>query len=171
MRTDRTHATTKHTTNIYFHLTKWLSWVGNRIHNRLSCEAHSICVLSKKASICENEIWNTNFRGVLFLSHYVRVPTNFIEIRLSRCGVLNLNFCKGGKRAKGPAPGLPLPERREVKLHMTPEELQVQLDLLETQQLGLERQGVLIERMIRDKCEGKHIRCTLLVYIARAFYL
>lgn len=77
-------------------------------------------------------------------------------------------FCgKGGKKAKGPAPGLPLPERREVKLQMSPEELQVQLDLLETQQLGLERQGVLIERMIRDKCEGKHIQCTLLVYIAR----
>lgn len=60
----------------------------------------------------------------------------------------------GGRRTKGPAPGLPLPERREVKLQMSPEELQVQLDLLETQQLGLERQGVLIERMIRDKCEG-----------------
>ncbi|XP_047509925.1 MICAL-like protein 1 isoform X1 [Pieris napi] len=57
-------------------------------------------------------------------------------------------------RKKGPAPGLPLPERREVKMQMTPEELQVQLDLLETQQLGLERQGVLIEQMIRDKCEG-----------------
>ncbi|XP_047020901.1 MICAL-like protein 1 isoform X1 [Helicoverpa zea] len=61
---------------------------------------------------------------------------------------------EGGRKAKGPAPGLPLPERREVKLQMSPEELQVQLDLLETQQLGLERQGVLIERMIRDKCEG-----------------
>uniref|UniRef100_A0A2A4J608 MICAL-like protein 1 n=1 Tax=Heliothis virescens TaxID=7102 RepID=A0A2A4J608_HELVI len=59
-----------------------------------------------------------------------------------------------GRKTKGPAPGLPLPERREVKLQMSPEELQVQLDLLETQQLGLERQGVLIERMIRDKCEG-----------------
>lgn len=63
------------------------------------------------------------------------------------------NISDGSKR-KGPAPGLPLPERREVKLQMSPEELQVQLDLLETQQLGLERQGVLIEQMIRDKCEG-----------------
>ncbi|XP_049867633.1 MICAL-like protein 1 isoform X1 [Pectinophora gossypiella] len=58
------------------------------------------------------------------------------------------------RKAKGPAPGLPLPERREVKMQISPEELQVQLDLLETQQLGLERQGVLIETMIRDKCEG-----------------
>ncbi|CAG9585386.1 unnamed protein product [Danaus chrysippus] len=58
------------------------------------------------------------------------------------------------RRVKGPAPGLPLPERREVKLQMSGEELQVQLDMLETQQLGLERQGVLIEQMIRDKCEG-----------------
>lgn len=56
---------------------------------------------------------------------------------------------------KGPAPGLPLPERRAVKMQLTPEQLQVQLDLLETQQLGLERQGVLLEQMIRDKCEGK----------------
>ncbi|XP_041977327.1 MICAL-like protein 1 isoform X2 [Aricia agestis] len=59
----------------------------------------------------------------------------------------------GTVRKKGPAPGLPLPERREVKLTLPPEELQVQLELLETQQLGLERQGVLLERMIRDKCE------------------
>ncbi|XP_072943393.1 uncharacterized protein MICAL-like isoform X2 [Epargyreus clarus] len=59
----------------------------------------------------------------------------------------------GGRRAKGPAPGLPLPARREVRLQLPPEQLQVQLDLLETQQLGLERQGVLIEQMIRDKCD------------------
>ncbi|XP_034840589.1 MICAL-like protein 1 isoform X1 [Maniola hyperantus] len=58
------------------------------------------------------------------------------------------------RRMKGPAPGLPLPERRAVKLQLLPEELQVQLELLETQQLGLERQGVLLEQMIRDKCEG-----------------
>ncbi|XP_026758052.1 MICAL-like protein 1 isoform X1 [Galleria mellonella] len=64
------------------------------------------------------------------------------------------NISDGGRKMKGPAPGLPLPERREVKLQISAEELQVQLDLLETQQLGLERQGVLIEQMIRDKCEG-----------------
>ncbi|XP_038215602.1 MICAL-like protein 1 isoform X3 [Zerene cesonia] len=63
------------------------------------------------------------------------------------------NLSDGGRKTKGPAPGLPLPERREVKMQMSPEELQVQLDLLETQQLGLERQGVLIEQMIRDKCD------------------
>ncbi|XP_052737504.1 MICAL-like protein 1 isoform X2 [Bicyclus anynana] len=63
------------------------------------------------------------------------------------------NTSDGGRRVKGPAPGLPLPERREVKMQMSPEQLQVQLDMLETQQLGLERQGVLIERMIRDKCD------------------
>lgn len=69
------------------------------------------------------------------------------------------------RRVKGPAPGLPLPERREVKLQMSGEELQVQLDMLETQQLGLERQGVLIEQMIRDKCEGK-----LIPALCHAFY-
>ncbi|XP_045445459.1 MICAL-like protein 1 [Melitaea cinxia] len=64
------------------------------------------------------------------------------------------NTSDGVRRAKGPAPGLPLPERREVRLQLSAEELQLQLDMLETQQLGLERQGVLVERMIRDKCEG-----------------
>lgn len=69
------------------------------------------------------------------------------------------------RRAKGPAPGLPLPERREVRLQLSAEELQLQLDMLETQQLGLERQGVLVERMIRDKCEGKlHTRTLLLLH-------
>lgn len=63
-------------------------------------------------------------------------------------------MCLAEGRSKGPAPGLPLPERREVKLQLSAAELQLQLDLLETQQLGLERQGVLIEQMIRDKCEG-----------------
>nr|XP_026495284.1 MICAL-like protein 1 isoform X2 [Vanessa tameamea] len=63
------------------------------------------------------------------------------------------NTSDGARKVKGPAPGLPLPERREVKMQMTVEELQVQLDMLETQQLGLERQGVLIEQMIRDKCD------------------
>ncbi|CAG9783792.1 unnamed protein product [Diatraea saccharalis] len=67
---------------------------------------------------------------------------------------LRSNISDSSRKTKGPAPGLPLPERREVKLQMSPEELQIQLDLLETQQLGLERQGVLIEQMIRDKCEG-----------------
>ncbi|KAL4710723.1 hypothetical protein ACJJTC_004368 [Scirpophaga incertulas] len=76
-----------------------------------------------------------------------------LEKGLDSSGIRS-SLSDGGRRTKGPAPGLPLPERREVKMQMSPEELQVQLDLLETQQLGLERQGVLIEQMIRDKCEG-----------------
>ncbi|XP_059057074.1 MICAL-like protein 1 isoform X2 [Achroia grisella] len=74
-----------------------------------------------------------------------------MEIGVDTSGIRNTS--DGGRKLKGPAPGLPLPERREVKLQVSPEELQVQLDLLETQQLGLERQGVLIEQMIRDKCD------------------
>lgn len=81
-----------------------------------------------------------------------------------------MNKILGGRKTKGPAPGLPLPERREVKLQMSPEELQVQLDLLETQQLGLERQGVLIERMIRDKCEGKHDHAHLFPFGTHSLY-
>ncbi|XP_030038314.1 MICAL-like protein 1 isoform X2 [Manduca sexta] len=76
-----------------------------------------------------------------------------LEKGIDCSGLRSGNSSLGGRKMKGPAPGLPLPERREVKLQMSPEELQVQLDLLETQQLGLERQGVLIEKMIRDKCD------------------
>ncbi|XP_047988259.1 MICAL-like protein 1 [Leguminivora glycinivorella] len=90
-------------------------------------------------------------------------PTPPDSMSMSCCGSMEKgvdhsdlrNNSDGGRRLKGPAPGLPLPERREVKMQMSPEELQVQLDMLETQQLGLERQGVLIEQMIRDKCEGE----------------
>ena len=81
-----------------------------------------------------------------------------------------MNVVTGVRRVKGPAPGLPLPERREVKMQMSVEELQVQLDLLETQQLGLERQGVLIEQMIRDKCEGK-LHFALLSLITLTYYI
>ncbi|XP_026744763.1 MICAL-like protein 1 isoform X1 [Trichoplusia ni] len=76
-----------------------------------------------------------------------------MEKGINTSGMKSIHSDASGRK-KGPAPGLPLPERREVKLQMSPEDLQVQLDLLETQQLGLERQGVLIEKMIRDKCEG-----------------
>lgn len=54
-------------------------------------------------------------------------------------------------------------------MQMSPAELQVQLDLLDTQQLGLERQGVLIEQMIRDKCEGKHIPAPISIALAPLF--
>ncbi|KAI8434918.1 hypothetical protein MSG28_003392 [Choristoneura fumiferana] len=74
---------------------------------------------------------------------------------MSGCGSSERGDDISDIRNNSDAPGLPLPERREVKMHMSPEQLQVQLDMLETQQLGLERQGVLIEQMIRDKCEGE----------------
>lgn len=76
------------------------------------------------------------------------------------CGVVIYNIGVrpgrpgGGARRKGPAPGLPLPARRAVHAPLPPAALQAQLELLDAQQLGLERQGVLIEQMIRDKCEG-----------------
>lgn len=34
-------------------------------------------------------------------------------------------------------------------------EIRRELDLIETQQQGLEKQGVKIEQIIREKCEGK----------------
>ncbi|GLV35949.1 MICAL-like [Carabus blaptoides fortunei] len=56
------------------------------------------------------------------------------------------------KRKKGPAPARPAPQRRQIKpLPLT--ELRRELDIIEMQQQGLEKQGVKLEQLIREKCE------------------
>lgn len=56
------------------------------------------------------------------------------------------------KRKKGPAPARPVPQRRQIKpLPLT--ELRRELDIIEMQQQGLEKQGVKLEQLIREKCE------------------
>lgn len=59
------------------------------------------------------------------------------------------------KRRKGPAPALPLPlpERKTIKM-LPLKEIRQELDIIETQQQGLEKQGVILEQMIRERCEG-----------------
>ncbi|XP_062554920.1 MICAL-like protein 1 isoform X2 [Armigeres subalbatus] len=59
------------------------------------------------------------------------------------------------KRRKGPAPALPvpLPERKAIKM-LPLKEIRQELDIIETQQQGLEKQGVILEQMIRERCEG-----------------
>lgn len=59
------------------------------------------------------------------------------------------------KRRKGPAPALPvpLPERKTIKM-LPLKEIRQEMDIIETQQQGLEKQGVILEQMIRDRCEG-----------------
>lgn len=57
------------------------------------------------------------------------------------------------KRKKGPAPVRPIPQRRIVKsLPIT--EIKQELKMIELQQQGLEKQGVRLEQIIRDRCEG-----------------
>lgn len=57
------------------------------------------------------------------------------------------------KRRKGQAPKRPIPQRRLIKV-LPISEIRRELDLIEVQQQGLEKQGVKIEQIIREKCEG-----------------
>uniref|UniRef100_A0A182SLY0 BMERB domain-containing protein n=1 Tax=Anopheles maculatus TaxID=74869 RepID=A0A182SLY0_9DIPT len=62
------------------------------------------------------------------------------------------------KRRKGPAPALPiiaapLPERKPIKM-LPLKEIHQELQIIETQQQGLEKQGIVLEKMIRERCEG-----------------
>lgn len=58
------------------------------------------------------------------------------------------------KRKKGPAPPKPqIPQKRTIKC-VPFNEVKRELDIIEFQQQGLERQGVRLEQIIRDKCEG-----------------
>uniref|UniRef100_A0A182VHP5 LIM zinc-binding domain-containing protein n=1 Tax=Anopheles merus TaxID=30066 RepID=A0A182VHP5_ANOME len=62
------------------------------------------------------------------------------------------------KRRKGPAPALPmmaapLPERKPIKM-LPLKEIHQELQIIETQQQGLEKQGIVLETMIRERCEG-----------------
>lgn len=55
------------------------------------------------------------------------------------------------KRRKGPAP-VAVPPRRVLKM-LPLQEIRDELELIEVQQQGLEKQGVTLEKMIRERCE------------------
>lgn len=57
------------------------------------------------------------------------------------------------KRRKGPAPALPIPPRKILQM-LPLQEIKHELEIIEVQQQGLEKQGVILEKMIRDRCEG-----------------
>ncbi|EDW86399.2 uncharacterized protein Dwil_GK17790 [Drosophila willistoni] len=57
------------------------------------------------------------------------------------------------KRRKGPAPGVPIPPRKLPQM-LPLQEIRHELEIIEVQQQGLEKQGVILEKMIRDRCEG-----------------
>lgn len=58
------------------------------------------------------------------------------------------------KRRKGPAPAIPLLQRKIPGPPMPPAVLRRELQMLEAQQRGLEKQGVRLEELIRDRCEN-----------------
>ncbi|KAL7293574.1 hypothetical protein TKK_0013012 [Trichogramma kaykai] len=57
------------------------------------------------------------------------------------------------KHKKGPAPTRPTSFRRHMKIIST-KDVKLELDQIEMQQQGLEKQGVRLEKIIRDKCES-----------------
>lgn len=60
------------------------------------------------------------------------------------------------KRRKGPAPALPgfaQPQKRVLQM-LPLQEIRHELEIIEVQQQGLEKQGVMLEKMIRERCEG-----------------
>ncbi|XP_054731054.1 protein-methionine sulfoxide oxidase mical3a isoform X3 [Anastrepha obliqua] len=59
------------------------------------------------------------------------------------------------KRRKGPAPALPIPPRKVLQM-LPLQEIRHELEIIEVQQQGLEKQGVILEKMIRDRCEGQN---------------
>ncbi|KAL1490751.1 hypothetical protein ABEB36_013397 [Hypothenemus hampei] len=59
------------------------------------------------------------------------------------------------KRRKGQAPSRPVPHRRHVK-SLPISEIKRELDTIEIQQQGLEKQGVKLEQLIREKCEHEN---------------
>lgn len=57
------------------------------------------------------------------------------------------------KRRKGPAPSLPVPPKRVLQM-LPIQDIRHELEVIEVQQQGLEKQGVQLEKMIREKTEG-----------------
>lgn len=57
------------------------------------------------------------------------------------------------KRRKGPAPSLPIPTRKVIQM-LPLQEIRHELEVIEVQQQGLEKQGIMLEKMIRERCEG-----------------
>lgn len=63
------------------------------------------------------------------------------------------------KRRKGPAPSLPIPPRKVLQM-LPLEDIRHELEVIEVQQQGLEKQGVQLEKMIRERCEGNDTETT-----------
>ncbi|XP_055710374.1 MICAL-like protein 1 isoform X2 [Phlebotomus papatasi] len=58
------------------------------------------------------------------------------------------------KKRKGPAPALPVPPKRVLQM-LPLQEILHELEVIEVQQQGLEKQGIMLEKIIRERCEGE----------------
>lgn len=56
------------------------------------------------------------------------------------------------RHTKGPAPALPI-SRISIKHELSNQEINHELEIIKVQQNGLEKQGVMLEKMIRSRCE------------------
>lgn len=109
------------------------------------------------------------FKSILFYKSGQHGSSNDQLHQLNKSSVLNdsldscsqnsdsLTFDKPShgqwKHRKGPAPAIPVTPRKILKSPSI-KEIHHELEIIETQQLGLEKQGVILERMIRERCEG-----------------
>ncbi|XP_059609589.1 MICAL-like protein 1 isoform X2 [Phlebotomus argentipes] len=57
------------------------------------------------------------------------------------------------KKRKGPAPALPVPPKRVLQM-LPLQEILHELEVIDVQQQGLEKQGITLEKIIRERCEG-----------------
>lgn len=80
------------------------------------------------------------------------MPTNQFE-ESSQVYSPNKSSYGKWKRRKGPAPSLPIPPRKVIQM-LPLQEIRHELEVIEVQQQGLEKQGIMLEKMIRERCEG-----------------
>jgi hypothetical protein len=74
--------------------------------------------------------------------------------------ILNKSSHGKWKRRKGPAPQIPLPQKKILQI-MPLQEIRHELEIIEVQQQGLEKQGIQLEKMIRERCEGPEEKAAL----------
>lgn len=72
---------------------------------------------------------------------------------LAKSIIVNKSTQGQWKRRKGRAPSRPIPQRRHIK-PLPLQEIKRELEVIEIQQQGLEKQGVRLEEIIRNRSEG-----------------
>lgn len=86
---------------------------------------------------------------------YVKIsgPTSSENSSISSSLVPNKSTYGKWKRRKGQAPQRPVPQKRSIR-SLPIMEVKRELEIIEIQQQGLEKQGVRLEEIIRGRCEA-----------------